>query len=64
VSALCDWQVCSDTDTTSAGERVGRTVLYFGCRHRKEDFLYEQEVLEWTNQGLELHTAFSRETVT
>ena len=25
------------------GEKVGRTILFYGCRQRKEDFLYEEE---------------------
>nr|CAG4646082.1 EOG090X027R [Macrothrix elegans] len=45
------------------GKPVGETILYFGCRNRKEDFLYEQEFQQWVDDGLlTLHTAFSRET--
>ncbi|KAI9713228.1 MAG: NADPH-cytochrome P450 reductase [Bogoriella megaspora] len=47
-----------------AGENVGKTVLFFGCRKRDQDFLYEKE---WEQFGqslgdkFELVTAFSRE---
>ncbi|KAF8463505.1 hypothetical protein BDZ91DRAFT_784063 [Kalaharituber pfeilii] len=46
------------------GEKVGRTLLFFGCRRRNEDFLYENE---WKSYGetmggaFSLITAFSRE---
>ncbi|KAF8421231.1 hypothetical protein EV426DRAFT_551551 [Tirmania nivea] len=46
------------------GEKVGRTLLFFGCRKRSEDFLYEDE---WKQYGeamgdnFSLITAFSRE---
>ncbi|RYP03693.1 hypothetical protein DL764_004954 [Monosporascus ibericus] len=47
-----------------SGENVGRTLLFFGCRKRSEDFLYESE-WEQYKQALgdkfELITAFSRE---
>ncbi|RYP72217.1 hypothetical protein DL771_004347 [Monosporascus sp. 5C6A] len=47
-----------------SGENVGRTLLFFGCRKRNEDFLYESE-WEQYKQALgdkfELITAFSRE---
>nr|CAG4646861.1 EOG090X027R [Megafenestra aurita]SVE92258.1 EOG090X027R [Megafenestra aurita] len=45
------------------GKPVGDTVLFFGCRNRAEDFLYEEEFKESIDAGLlTLHTAFSRET--
>jgi NADPH-ferrihemoprotein reductase len=42
---------------------VGATVLYVGCRRRSEDFIYEDEVMGYTQDGTitSLHTAFSRE---
>nr|CAG4641507.1 EOG090X027R [Eurycercus lamellatus] len=44
------------------GKPVGDTILFFGCRTRKEDFLYEEEFQEYIQDGLlTLHTAFSRE---
>lgn len=44
------------------GKDVGETVLYFGCRKRKEDFIYEEELLEYEKSGLlKLHLAFSRD---
>ncbi|KAJ9669599.1 hypothetical protein H2201_000466 [Coniosporium apollinis] len=47
-----------------AGEKVGKTVLFFGCRRRTEDFLYEKDWEQWKQDlgdSFELHTAFSRE---
>ncbi|XP_044585707.1 NADPH--cytochrome P450 reductase isoform X1 [Cotesia glomerata] len=44
------------------GEEVGDTILYFGCRKSKEDFLYQNELEGYVKSGtLTLHTAFSRE---
>lgn len=45
------------------GKPVGDTVLYFGCRHRSEDYLYEDELDEYTKDGTltHLHLAFSRD---
>jgi NADPH-ferrihemoprotein reductase len=45
------------------GFNVGKTVLFFGCRRRDEDFIYEQELLSYTQNGTltNLFTAFSRE---
>lgn len=44
-------------------ESVGETMLFFGCRREKEDFLYEDELKELEQEGVlgELVTAFSRE---
>ncbi|CRG86611.1 NADPH-ferrihemoprotein reductase [Talaromyces islandicus] len=46
------------------GENVGTTVLFFGCRNSKEDFLYEDEWKTYQEQlgdSFKLFTAFSRE---
>ncbi|CAJ2513687.1 Uu.00g018060.m01.CDS01 [Anthostomella pinea] len=48
----------------ASGEDVGRTLLFFGCRKRNEDFLYESEWEEYKNalgDNFEMITAFSRE---
>ncbi|KAI9754157.1 MAG: Translation initiation factor 3 subunit b [Chaenotheca gracillima] len=47
-----------------AGENVGKTILFFGCRRRTEDFLYEKEWENWQadlGDSFSLITAFSRE---
>ncbi|KAF1362792.1 cytochrome P450 reductase 1 [Lizonia empirigonia] len=47
-----------------AGQNVGKTVLFFGCRKRSEDFLYEKEWVqhkETLGDNFVLHTAFSRD---
>ncbi|CAB1316562.1 unnamed protein product [Coregonus sp. 'balchen'] len=45
------------------GKDVGETILYFGCRHRNEDFLYQQELEEFEKVGVltQLNVAFSRD---
>lgn len=44
------------------GKTVGDTILYFGCRKKSEDFLYEDELQEFAKKGvITLHTAFSRD---
>ncbi|RYP26120.1 hypothetical protein DL767_008160 [Monosporascus sp. MG133] len=47
-----------------SGQNVGRTLLFFGCRKRSEDFLYESEWEQYKQvlgDKFELITAFSRE---
>ena len=43
---------------------VGQAVLYFGCRSRQEDFLYDEELRGFAADGTldQLELAFSRET--
>ncbi|KAK3379978.1 hypothetical protein B0T24DRAFT_590491 [Lasiosphaeria ovina] len=46
------------------GETVGKTILFFGCRKRSEDFLYEkewEEAKKVLGDNFELVVAFSRE---
>lgn len=46
------------------GKPLGETILYFGCRSRKVDFIYEKELLEYEANGTlsKLYLAFSRDT--
>jgi cytochrome P450/NADPH-cytochrome P450 reductase len=46
-----------------SGEKVGKTLLFFGCRRADQDFLYERELAAFVESGAltVLHTAFSRE---
>jgi NADPH-ferrihemoprotein reductase len=45
------------------GQEVGETLLYFGCRRRDTDFLYEEELMGFEKDGTltDLQLAFSRE---
>ncbi|GME27215.1 NADPh-cytochrome p450 reductase [Neofusicoccum parvum] len=48
----------------AAGENVGKTLLFFGCRRSDEDFLYQEEWEQYKKDlgdKFEMHTAFSRE---
>lgn len=43
------------------GKTVGRSLLFFGCRHPEQDFLYEEELRQLEAQGItELAISFSR----
>jgi NADPH-ferrihemoprotein reductase len=47
----------------TVGQPVGRMLLFFGCRHPDEDFLYREELSECATVlegSLEIVTAFSR----
>lgn len=42
---------------------MGETVLYFGCRHKAEDYLYQEELEAFEKAGAltRLSVAFSRD---
>jgi len=45
----------------AAGQQLGAALLFFGCRHPDQDYLYAKELAEYAQNGIvELHTAFSR----
>jgi cytochrome P450/NADPH-cytochrome P450 reductase len=45
----------------ASGATLGPAMLFFGCRHPDQDFLYADELKEFAAEGIsELHTAFSR----
>jgi NADPH-ferrihemoprotein reductase len=44
------------------GKAVGDTILYFGCRKKAEDFIYQQELEQFVEKGvLKMHVAYSRD---
>lgn len=47
----------------ATGSTVGPAYLFFGCRTRDQDFIYESELEAFQKAGAltELHVAFSRE---
>jgi cytochrome P450/NADPH-cytochrome P450 reductase len=43
------------------GERLGTALLFFGCRHPDQDFLYKEELEGYAKQGVvTLYAAYSR----
>ncbi|MEL6792193.1 MAG: cytochrome P450, partial [Pseudomonadota bacterium] len=43
------------------GGALGPAVLFFGCRHPDQDFLYQEQLEGWAADGIaDLHVAFSR----
>ena len=48
-----------------SGKQIGNTVLFFGCRKKSEDYIYEDELTSYEGNGTltDLHVAFSRDQV-
>lgn len=46
-----------------SGKQIGNTVLFFGCRKKSEDYIYEDELTSYQGNGTltDLHVAFSRD---
>ncbi len=43
------------------GREVGPSILFFGCRHPQQDFIYEDELRRFETEGVtRLSTSFSR----
>lgn len=48
-------------DRKAKGASLGAAMLFFGCRHPEQDYLYADELKKFAADGVtELHTAFSR----
>ena len=47
----------------SAEKDIGSTVLFFGCRHKAQDYIYQEELEGYEGEGIlsGLHVAFSRD---
>jgi len=47
------------------GRQVGKSILYYGCRKKQEDYLYQEELEEYEKNGTltKLNVAFSRDQV-
>ena len=44
------------------GMQIGKSLLFFGCRHPQQDFLYQHELASFVENGItDLAVAFSRE---
>ncbi|XP_026757626.2 NADPH--cytochrome P450 reductase isoform X2 [Galleria mellonella] len=44
------------------GKEVGENILYFGCRHRDQDYIYQEELEQYEKNGdVKLNLAFSRD---
>ena len=48
----------------TADSHLGQNVLFFGCRRSDQDYLYGQQLEQWSQKGtLTLFNAFSRQQV-
>jgi cytochrome P450/NADPH-cytochrome P450 reductase len=46
----------------TAGKTIGPAMLFFGCRHPEQDFIYREELEKHAHDGIvALHVAFSRQ---
>ena len=55
----------AEKELQSRTHKIGKCVLFTGCRRRDEDFIYKEEWESYKSSlgdGFELHVAFSRET--
>nr|AGM20565.1 NADPH-cytochrome P450 reductase [Chilo suppressalis] len=44
------------------GKEVGENILYYGCRHRDQDYIYQEELEKYEKDGdVQLNVAFSRD---
>lgn len=41
----------SVTCINDIGREVGEMILYFGCRKKEEDYIYEDELQEYVSNG-------------
>lgn len=50
--------------TDCAGKKLGPAYLFFGCRNRKHDYIYKDELEQYAKSGAvdKLFVAFSRES--
>lgn len=45
-----------------ASKASGENILFFGCRHEHQDFLYKSQLTQWASDAaITLYTAFSRD---
>lgn len=45
-----------------SGKALGEAILFFGCRHPDQDFIYREELEAYAKEGIaDLHVAFSRQ---
>ena len=53
------------TCSLTAGKPLGNTLLFFGCRHKAQDYLYEDELTQYLEDEVltRLFVAFSRDQV-
>jgi cytochrome P450/NADPH-cytochrome P450 reductase len=43
------------------GKKIGKSILFFGCRHPEKDYLYQEELESFERDGVtKLYTVFSR----